>query len=115
MKNLSKKLNYLIFALPLLVFLANCGSDDGGDIGSDNDLIGVWTVTSADIDFDVDGQTFTEFLTSAGIPADQVQTFVDLFEAVFEAEFEGTIEFKSDNTYISTFGGDTDQGTWTFR
>lgn len=113
MKNLIKKLHYLFFALPLLVFLANCGSDDEPNIGSNNDLIGTWTVSNAEIDFDVNGQGISEFLIASGVPADSVQALVDLFETDFSEGFTGTIEFRSDNTYNSDFSDDMESGTWT--
>jgi len=113
MKNLTEKLSYLFFAFPLLVFLANCGSDDG-PVGGDNDLLGVWTVASVDVDLDINGQTIAEFFTDAGIPAEDASEFEEFFDAEYAGDgFDGTIEFKSDNTYINMFDGDTEVGTWT--
>jgi hypothetical protein len=48
------------------------------------------------------------------LTADETQLYIVIFNASLELSFDGTITFKSDNTYTSTSsqGGQTDSGTW---
>jgi len=93
---------------------SNCGSDDGGNAGPENDLTGVWTIVSVESEFAVGDKSLFDFLNDAAVPQDTVALIFGVFESEFVDFFvPRTIEFKSNSTYISTFGGNTDQGTWT--
>ena len=109
MKTLLEKMKYfLMFSLALLI-LTQCGGDDEGDSNVD-DLIGTWTASSVTFEFDIGGQTLTQFFQDAfGISEADAQLLVD----AFEQGFDGTIQFKEDNTYDSSFDGDIETGTWT--
>ena len=102
------KIFILLGIIPL--FLVNCEKDD--DVKS-SDLIGLWTVTDASIEMNVGDKSLIDYLIDAlGITEMEAQLFESIFEEALSEGFTGTIEFKSDNTYESTFEGDTDTGTW---
>ena len=97
-----------------LVILTQCGGDDEGDNKTAlDDLIGTWTTSSATFEFDIGGQTFTQFFQDAfGISEADAQALTDAFETAFEEGFAGNVQFNEDNTYESSFGGDIETGTF---
>jgi len=116
MKMLLEKMKYvLMFSLAILI-LTQCGGDDEGDNKTaHDDLIGTWTASSATFEFDLGGQTLTQFFQDAlGLSEADAQAITDAFESDFEEGFTGNVQFNDDNTYESSFGGDIETGTYVF-
>ncbi|MFC2124130.1 lipocalin-like domain-containing protein [Bacteroidota bacterium] len=109
--NISLSKAKIYFLLVLITFItASCEEDDAA---KSSDITGLWTVSSASIEMNVGDKSLIQYLTDAlGITETEAQVFESLFETALSEGFVGTIEFKSDNTYESKFGGDADSGTW---
>ena len=87
-----------------VLFISSCKDDEGLDQTS-LDLIGVWeTEDEVQLSVSVTGLTQEELT--------EYQEFINLFLTAFAQGFFGTIEFKDDLSYTSTFGGETQTGTW---
>jgi hypothetical protein len=103
----------LIYILGILfLFIAGCDDEEKVEkVGAE--LIGTWTVTNAEIDAMVGDQSLTDyFVNVGGLSPENAAIAYSLFELFFLAELNGTIEFRENNTYISNFGNDPDEGTW---
>jgi hypothetical protein len=107
-----KFFNLRIF-IPVIIIgliLSSC-SKDSTPSPTDN-LIGTWTTSSATFTATIDGKTMTQYFIDMGLSAAQAQQYTALFNATVQQSFTGTITMKSDNTYTSDMGGETDTGTW---
>jgi hypothetical protein len=102
--NIVKKL-FLMTMILAVLFISSCGDDDEGLDQTSLDLIGVW-------------QSDDEVSLSVGITGltqeeiDVYEDFIGLFLNAFAQGFFGTIEFKDDLSYTSSFGGEAQTGTW---
>lgn len=111
-----KRLNHLFFTIVALAMLASCGKDDEGDVKSD--LVGSWKFSKIEIiELSIDGKDFVEYFVEAfGLTEEEAAEFEAEFEANFQADADLgdiTIEFKSDNTYVSSSPDEEDEtGTW---
>lgn len=108
-----KLLKLRIFSLILFsgLILSSCDKDDDDD--DIDDIVGTWTMASTDLDAMVGNKTLSAYLVEdAGYSAAEAQLAVVVFEGIVEDNFAGTLEMKSDNTYNSNFGGDSETGTW---
>jgi len=116
MKKLIKKFLMLLL-LPLsLVFVTSCGDDDDDDVGSEDDLIGTWTVTGSEFEFTIDGEDLIEWLAEQlGLPASEAEGAAEQVEEELTegGGFSGSITFNSDGTFTSNFDGDSEGGNWT--
>ena len=108
MKTLLEKMKYFLMLSLALLFLTQCG-DDEGDIKVDN-LPGTWTVSEVTFEFD---PSLAQFFQDLGLEPADAQAAADAFEDDFEEGFEGTFEFREDNTYESSFADGNESGTWT--
>jgi len=107
--SLSQVKIYFLLAFVIL-FTASCEKDEEV---KPSDVTGEWTVSSVSIELNVGDKSFIDYLVDAlGVSDTEAQLFESLFEDALEEGFTGTIEFKSDNTYVSTFEGSTETGTW---
>ena len=110
-----KRLKKLFWALSAVALLATYGCSDDEVIGfTDDDIIGVWTVSGATVDFSVGGMSLVDYFVET-LELSEVEAL--LFEALisegFDQGFEGTVEMRADNTYIAQFGDDpAENGTW---
>ena len=117
-KNIMKKflfnLSFLAIIGTLLVFYAGCNGDENGD-EEVSDLVGFWTVSDIEIDLSVGGQSLLDLLMNVGGLSEEEANLIiaDIESQVMdEIGGTGTIEIRSDGTYISNFGGTSDDGTW---
>jgi hypothetical protein len=95
------------------ILITACDKDDDKDF--EEDLFGTWETWAASFDTMVDNMTLEQYLLdSLGLTADETQLYIVIFNASLELSYDGTVTFKSDNTYTSTSsqGGQTDSGTW---
>jgi hypothetical protein len=113
MKKLLINTTCFIFLSSLIVFFAGCNGDDDGEEMGGNDLIGTWEVTNAEVDAMVGSQSLTDyFINVGGLSPENAAIAYTLFETFFLAELDGTIQFLGNNTYLSNFGNQPDDGTW---
>ena len=114
MKKVQYYLNLLLILGVLSVFISytGCNSDDDGDPVI-NPLIGVWTISDVNLVTEFGDMSVKEFLMEVGGLSDLDATgYTILFESLLESTFNGTIEFKDDNTYESNIAGEMEEGTW---
>jgi len=112
MRNFTKGLFFPFIALMLL---ASCGGKD--DDGVSSLLIGTWKISKVDvIEVSVDGKDFVEYFADLGLDEATAQEIADEFAASAEENSDianVTVEFKADNTFLSTQPGEADEtGTW---
>ena len=106
----------LALAFACCTFFVGCGDDDGETSFNEADLVATWTLSSADLEFSINGQSLSQWLQQeGGFSAAEAQVIAQGVEDLLDDEFpEGaTIQFNSDNTYEANFGGDIEEGTWT--
>ena len=113
MKNSIQKLSRYLIVI-LLIGVAGCSSDDGTtSMSTMEKLIGTWTTSDVNVDATIDGQSVTDYLVDVGglTPAEAAAQYA-IFQALLESEVTGSLTLNSDNTYVSSFGGGSDSGTW---
>ncbi len=104
--------NWLLIGF-MFLFLAACNNDDEDEAGTEADLVGLWTTQSVSLDVTLNGEDFLQYLVEAlGVSESEAQAFMDLSLGDLKNNFEGTVDMKSDGTYVSTFGDETIDGTW---
>jgi len=114
MAKIQSNLKFLCIIGLLFVFVSyvGCNNDDDED-SKESLLIGIWTITNADIDASIGGMSIVDYLVDImGLSQFEAEMLAGIFEAQLLPAFTGTIEFKVNHTYVTTFGGDVDDGTW---
>lgn len=113
MKKLLFNLSFLALIGTLFVFFAGCNGDENGD-EEVSDLVGFWTNSNIEIDLSVGGQSLLDLLILGGFSEEEANLIIADIESQVMDEIggTGTIEIRSDGTYISNFGGTSDDGTW---
>lgn len=111
MKEKSTILRNIFFVLLSAgIVFTSCNKDDENK----NDLIGTWTFSTATFDAKVGNKPLNQyFIEDMGLSSSDAQLAVSLFNAQLQQNFSGTVVFRSDNTYTSTMGGQSETGTWT--
>jgi Lipocalin-like domain len=98
--------------IPVLIIglvLSSCSKDSTPE----EDIVGTWTTESVSFTAKINGKDMTQFLIDdLGLTATEAQQYTALFSAALQQSFTGTMQIKSDNTYTSTLGGESDSGTW---
>ncbi|WKK84877.2 hypothetical protein [Marivirga arenosa] len=106
MKNLK-----LLFVLVASMFLFQACNDD--ETAKEGEVEGLWNVTNFTVDFTINGESFTDFFADDQSTADLVE---EILTASFEDSFGGTIEFKSDGSYVAQDDNNTTgEGTWSIN
>ncbi len=113
------KKTYRVFSFLLmsctLVSLLSCSEDEaaGGDVNPSNQIIGKWTLESADIVLTVEGQSFWQFYMEAKGVSEQEAKEAEEYWKASDIMSDGTVEFKADNKYqMSEPGKEPTTGTW---
>ncbi len=111
MKQRILKLRTLIAVAVAGVLLFSCSKDK-----DKADLVGTWTYDSATISTMIGTKTFAQYLVDElGLNATEAQAYETIFNEAVKENFTGTIQIKSDNTYTTNFGEETDTGTWSIN
>jgi len=98
----------LLLVLITGLILTGCSKDSKDDI-----LVGIWTMENGTFTAMAGTQTLVQYLmTHFGLNAPDAQAADAFFTTTIEQSFSGTIQLKSDNTYRSDLGGESDSGTW---
>jgi hypothetical protein len=106
------KLLLILGTISYFAFITSCSDDD--DDAAKSDLVGLWTVTSAVVDASINEKTIKDyFIDELGFDEINATAAATLIQSSLPVMFIGsTINFKEDNTYISNFAGEPDDGTW---
>lgn len=101
----------LFLILSSIVILSSCKKDDEEDPAAN--LVGTWNSGDATFTAMINDKTMTQYFIDVmqSSQAD-AQLSTNLFYFILQQAFTGTIQFKADDTYTSTLGGDTENGTW---
>jgi len=106
------KFLFVIGLMLVFVIYFSCNNDD--EDNETNLLIGVWTVTDADYELSIEDISFVDYLVNiAGFTEMEAEEALDYLLAWYN--FEGTLEFKADQTYVAAIGDNIDNGTWSLN
>ena len=114
MKKMYRVFSFLLMS-SLLVSLLSCSEDEatGGDENSPNQIIGKWTLESADIVLTVEGKPFWQFYKEAKGVSEQEAKEAEEYWKASDIKSEGTLEFKANNQYqMSEPGKAPITGSW---
>ncbi len=112
MKKVQNYLNLLLLSgvLSVLISYSGCNNDEEPEI---DPIIGAWTISDVNLVTEFGDMSVKEFLMEVGGLSEIDATgYAILFESLLDATFNGTIEFKADNTYESYIAGEKEEGTW---
>jgi len=103
----------------VIVLSTSCSKDDDPKLtDSESKLIGTWTISENNTMFEVfvGEQTLIDYAVSEGdYTQEEAEDLYDLYQAFLMDDFEisGTIEFRTDHTYLAVFPpDDADVGSW---
>ncbi len=112
MTKLFKGAKYFLLAGLMAFALVSCDKNKIDDSITEAELVGTWTVSSSESDFTVNGVPIIDFIAEAfGLTKEQAEAMA----AQYSGEgmtISGTIEFKSDGTYLATDEDGSYEGTW---
>lgn len=78
-----------------------------------DNLVGTWTVNNATYTAMVGNMTFAQYEADVvHLPPQIISTVTQALTQMVDKSISGTIMIKSDNTFTSTLGGNSDSGTW---
>ncbi len=111
MKSKLAVLRILVPVLFITLFLSSCKKDSNKE-----DIVGTWTYDNATFSTMIGSKTFQQYMIDEmGFTAAEAQAYETLFNEQMKQSFTGTFVVKSDNTYTSTIGGESDSGTWSLN
>ena len=103
----------------MAILFTSCSKDDEVTLtGPESELIGLWTISENNVTVDafMGDQTIIDYLINVeGFPQGLAEELYLVYrnELLDDFDISGTIEFKTDNTYLSVFPpDDADEGTW---
>jgi hypothetical protein len=112
MKTKFLKHSTLILVLFTGLIFTGCKKDKKAS----DDLVGTWTVGTTSFTSMIGTMTLNQYITDVmGWTAAEALAYTAIINQTIQQSFTGTITIKSDNTYTSNLGGDTDSGTWSLN
>lgn len=110
MKPLFQKSIFLVMLMG--IFFSSCKKDET----KTQDIVGTWTAGTSTLSVMVGNKTLTEYFVDVmELPLEEAESYTDLIEQVMAQSFAGTITIKSNGTYTSNMGGESDSGTWSLN
>ncbi len=77
------------------------------------ELVGLWTVSDADVVPEIGGLPIKNYFTDVmGMSGLEAEAFAAIYDTFLKESFGGTIEFKDDNTYIFRIMDTIEDGSW---
>lgn len=111
--NLSKLRSLFLIGVFSVYFTTGCGLFEKDPTIDTAELIGVWTISDADIVPEIGGLPIKNYFTDVmGMSGLEAEAFAAIYDTFLQESFGGTIEFKDDNTYIFTIANTAEDGTW---
>jgi hypothetical protein len=109
MKTNFSNLKSLIVVLTTGLLLTACSKSKS----TTDDLIGTWKSGTYTITSTVNNMPLAQYLANVlGYPDALVQTLTNNINSSVQQALPGSIQLKSDNTYVATSTGGTDTGIW---
>lgn len=105
-KFIRRSLPVILLALTLIT---SCEKDKDDPAAN---LIGTWQVEFVNVDAKVGGKAMTQYFIDQGVSTSEAQWYTSTFYATIQQGLTGTLTLKSDKTYASDLGGESDMGTW---
>ncbi len=109
--------NYLLKSLGAVIvsalILASCSKSN--DSNPSSLIAGNWTVSTTTLTDSVNGGTLTEFYVGQGLSQSDAQLAAQAISSTIQQSFTGTINVKSDHTYVLTIAGNSQSGTWSIN
>lgn len=104
----------LFWALPMVALFATFSCNEDGEVFVEDDIVGLWTITEASADISVGEMSFTDYLKEYLQLSDiEAQAFELAMKQGITEGMNGTVEMKSDNTYLAEFADDPPEtGDW---
>lgn len=117
MKSFKRNLSTLFLTTSLfLIVTTGCGLFEKESTIDTSHLVGLWTISDADVIPEVEGLPLKNYFTDAlGMSGLEAEAFAALYDAFLQESFGGTVEFRDDNTYSFTVAGDAENGTWSLN
>jgi hypothetical protein len=113
MKKIQSNLKSLFLIGMLFVFSASCDLFDKESTIDTSQLVGLWTVSDADVVPEIGGLAIKNYFTDVmGMSGLEAEAFAAIYDAFLKDSFGGTIEFKDDNNYIFSIAQQERGGTW---
>jgi hypothetical protein len=102
----------VLLMIPCLLLLTGCNKDEEDEITTSN-IIGKWTISAVTFDIKIGEVSLIDYLIDQlGLTEEEADLYRSLIDSELDSEFEGTIEFKSNQTFNIDIGGESDTGTW---
>lgn len=98
----------------LIAALFSCalqGCNKSNELPPD-EIIGIWTVSSATVTGEIDSISIEKYLLNEGYTRSETDQFIQNFNNTFQYSAQSTLEFKADHTYKAILNSNTDTGTW---
>lgn len=114
MKKIQSNLKSLFLIGVLFLFVTtSCDLFDRESTIDTSQLVGVWTISDADVVPEIGGLPIKNYFTDVlGMSGLEAEAFAVIYDAFLKESFSGTIEFKDNNSYIFNVAGDIKDGTW---
>lgn len=106
-----KRFQYLLLSF-LLIFAFACNKDEEPVSQTYLNMIGLWDAKEIQYSVSINGKSILQYYLDQGASQEEAEDLTLLFGQILAAGFDGTIEFKNDNSFVRTWGGDTIIGTW---
>jgi hypothetical protein len=102
-----------LFGVLFLFVTTSCDLFDKETTIDTSQLVGVWTISDADVVPEIGGLPIKNYFTDVlGMSGLEAEAFAVIYESFLKESFSGTIEFRDDNTYIFSVAGEIEDGTW---
>ncbi len=114
-----KKFSFLnlvaLMAISASLVFTGCEKDEDEDVVTVNqeDILGKWTTSDFNIDLKIGDVSYMDYMTSMGVPAEQVQGLIDMMEASFAGFGVAELDFSADGVVTITPNGfDPEDTVW---
>ena len=104
----SNKLLFYVFIAAGILVSCSKNNESPSDL-----IVGTWTVTDVSINETVNGKSLTDFYIDQGYSAAEASQISDSTINIAVQNNQGSILFRSDNTYSMNFTDANDSGPWT--
>jgi hypothetical protein len=97
----------------LFFVVTSCGLFDKESTIDTSQLVGLWTISDADVVPEIGGLPIKNYFTDVlGMSGLEAEAFAAIYDTFLKESFDGTIEFKDNNIYLFSIAGEESDGTW---